>query len=156
VAKPIAFEVPLRDPQRELQSRLQAAPAEHAEALLAVYDVLQGLQDRGVLDLVRGGLGAGDKIVETLVDAGKTPEAVRGLRNLLVAAKILGTLDPQLMEGFGVAFHEALTSAAIQKSDPPGLWAILTQFRTKPFRRGLVLINSLIEAFGRNLPVENR
>ncbi len=156
MAKPIVFEVPLRDPQRELLSKLEAAPAEHAEALLAVYEILQGLQDKGVLDLVRGGLGASDKIVETLVDASKSQEAVRGLRNLLVAAKIMGTLEPQLLESFGVAFHEALTTAKVQKGDPPGMWAIINQFRTKSFRRGLVLINSLIEAFGRNLPVEKQ
>ncbi len=153
MAKPIAFEVPLRDPQRELQSRLEAAPLEHAEALLAVYDVLQGLQDRGVLDLVRGGLSASDKIIETIVDATKTPEAVRGIRNLIVVAKILGTLEPELLHGFGVAFHEALTTAKVQPAEPPSLWAIMNQFRGKHLRRGLVLVNSLLEAFGRNLPV---
>ena len=154
MAQAIAFEVPQRDPLLELKLRLETAPTEHAEALLAVYDVLQGLHDRGVLDLVRGGLGASDKIVETIVDAVKQPEAVRGLRNLIVVAKIMGTLEPELLHGFGVAFHEALTTAKVQKGDPPGLWAIFNQFRTKQFRRGLVLINSLIEAFGRHLPVE--
>jgi uncharacterized protein YjgD (DUF1641 family) len=154
VAKPIPFEAPLWDPHHELQSRLDAAPAEHAEALLAVYDVLQGLHDRGVLDLVRGGLGASDKIVETIVDATKTPEAVRGIRNLIVVAKILGTLEPELLHGFGVAFHEALTTIKTQPSEPPSLWAILNKFRSRQLRRGLVLVNGLLEAFGRNLPVE--
>jgi uncharacterized protein YjgD (DUF1641 family) len=154
VAKPIPFDVPLRDPQRELQSRLEAAPVEHAAALLAVYDVLQGLQDRGILDLVRGGLGASDKIVETLVDASKTPEAVRGIRNLIVVAKILGTLEPELLHAFGVAFHEGLTTAKVQEAEPPSLWAIMNKFRSRQLRRGLVLVNGLLEAFGRNLPVE--
>jgi uncharacterized protein YjgD (DUF1641 family) len=154
VAKPIPFEVAQRDPQRELQSRLEAAPVEHAEALLAVYDVLQGLQDRGVLDMVRGGLGASDKIIETIVDATKSPEAVRGIRNLIVVSKIMGTIEPELLHKFGVAFHEALTVAKGQAKEPPSLFAILNQFRSKQLRRGLVLINSLLEAFGRNLPVE--
>jgi uncharacterized protein YjgD (DUF1641 family) len=155
VGQPIPFEVPQRDPHKELQARLDAAPVEHAEALLAVYDVLQGLHDRGVLDLVRGGLGASDVIVETLVDASKTPEAVRGIRNLIVVAKILGTLEPQLLHGFGVAFHQALTTTKVPKK-PPSLWVILNQFRSEQLRRGLVLVNSLLEAFGRNLPVEKQ
>ena len=156
MAQPISFEVPQRDPQRELQSRLEAAPAEHAEALLAVYDVLQGLQDRGVLEMVRGGLGASDKILETLVSAGKSPEAVCGLRNLIVLAKIMGTIEPEMLHRFGVAFHEALTIAKVQAKEPPSLWTILNQFRGKQLRRGLVLINSLLEAFGRNLPLEKQ
>ena len=156
MAKPIPFEVPQRDPHRELQSRLEAAPVEHAEALLAVYDVLQGLHDRGVLDMVRGGLGASDKIIETIVDAAKSPEAVRGIRNLIVVSKLMGTLEPELLHRFGVAFHEALTVAKVQAKEPPSLFAILNQFRGKQLRRGLVLINSLLEAFGRNLPLEKR
>ena len=48
-----------RDPREKLYSRLEAAPAEHIQALLAVYDILQGLHDR-VLDALRGVLIAGD------------------------------------------------------------------------------------------------
>ena len=45
MAHPIALDVPVRDPRIELQRRLEDAPAEHAAALLAGYEVLQGLQD---------------------------------------------------------------------------------------------------------------
>lgn len=155
MAKPIPFEVPARDPHLELEMRLKSASTEHAEALLAVYDILQGLHDRGVLELVRGGLGASDKIVETLVDASKSPEAIRGIRNLLVLGRIMGTLEPELLEGFFVAFHQALTTTRVQP-EPPSLWYILNQFRSLQMRRGLVLVNSLLAALGRNLPVEKR
>jgi hypothetical protein len=37
---------------------------------------------------------------------------------------------------------------------PPGFWGILMKFRNRNFRRGLVLVNSMLEAFGRNLPPE--
>ena len=49
MALPIRFQPPHRDPRDELHTRLQEAPEEHAEALLAVYDILQGLHDRGIL-----------------------------------------------------------------------------------------------------------
>jgi uncharacterized protein YjgD (DUF1641 family) len=153
VANPIPFEVPARDPHAELQVRLKSASTQHAEALLAVYDILQGLHDRGVLDVVRGGLGASDQIVEMVVDAAKTPEAIRGIRNLMVLARTMGTLEPKLLEGFFVAFHEALTTTKVQPQ-PPSLWHILNQFRSLQMRRGLMLVNSLLEALGRNLPVE--
>ena len=47
MAQPIALNVPLRDPRIELQARLQDAPAQHAEALLEGYEVLQALHDAG-------------------------------------------------------------------------------------------------------------
>src|SRR6266478_1148695 len=71
MAKPIPLEFPARDPRTELQARLQNAPLEHAQALLAAYEVLQGLHDRGVFEPIRGTLGSSDKVIEILVEASK-------------------------------------------------------------------------------------
>jgi hypothetical protein len=76
--RPIAFDIPVRDPRQERRARVEAAPAEHAEAVLAAYDVLQALHDRGILDQLRGALGAGDKIVGRAVEAARAPES-RGI-----------------------------------------------------------------------------
>ena len=46
MARPIALEFPPRDPAAELRSKLENAPAEHAEALLAAYEVLQALHEQ--------------------------------------------------------------------------------------------------------------
>jgi hypothetical protein len=145
MAKPIPLELPARDPRAELQTRLQNAPAEHAEALLAAYEVLQGLHDRGALELMRGALGSSDKVIEIIVEASKTPESIRGIRNLIILTKILGTVQPELMEGFARSVPEALAETKACDTKPPG---------NRDFRRCLVLINSMLAAFGRNLPSE--
>ena len=154
MAQPIPLELPARDARAELQTRLQNAPAEHAEALLAAYEVLQGLHDRGALELMRGALGSSDKVIEIIVEASKTPEPIRGIRNLIILTKILGTIQPELVEGFARSVPEALAETKACDSKPPGLWGILKQFGNRDFRRGLVLINSMLQAFGRNLPSE--
>ncbi len=152
MAQPIPLSLPARDPRAELQTRLQNAPLEHAEALLSAYEVLQGLHDRGVFELLRGALGSSDKVIEIVVSAARTPEAVRGIRNLIVLTKILGTIEPELVEGFARSLPEAIANTKEHEAEPPGFWGILKNFGNKNFRRGLVLINSLLEAFGRNLP----
>ena len=154
MAQPIPLELPARDPREILQSRLRNAPVEHAEAVLAAYELLQGLHDRGVFDLLRGALGAGDKILETAVEAAKKPESVRAMRNLLILAKSLGSVEPELVNGFVRSFPEAIARTKALEVEAPGFWHILMSFRSKNLRRGLVLINSLLEAFGRNLPRE--
>jgi uncharacterized protein YjgD (DUF1641 family) len=68
------------------------APAEHAEALLAVYDILQGLHDRGVLDALKGVLSASDFVLETAVETAKTPEAIRRIRNLILLSNKLDSM----------------------------------------------------------------
>jgi uncharacterized protein YjgD (DUF1641 family) len=155
MAQPILLTIPKRDPREELHARLAQAPAEHAEAVLAGFEVLQGLHDRGVLELLRGMLGGSDKVLEIVVEAAKTPESIRGIRNLLVMAKILGSIDPELLEKFGQAVPDALTGAAkAEQAEPPGLWGIWKIFRSRDLRRGLVVVNSMLEAWGKNFSAE--
>ena len=54
MADPIVLKIAPRDPREALYHRLEKAPLEHVEALLAAYEVLQGLHDRGVLETLRG------------------------------------------------------------------------------------------------------
>jgi uncharacterized protein YjgD (DUF1641 family) len=151
MARPIALELPKRDPREELRVRLQEAPVEHAEAVLAGFEVLQGLHDRGVLELLRGVLGGSDKILEILVESTKTPEAVRGIRNLLVMTKILGSIEPELLKKFAQSVPDALVGAAqAEQTEPPSFWGVLKILRGKNLRRGLAVVNNLLEACGRN------
>src|SRR5258708_26261345 len=87
MAKPIPLQLPPRDSREELRSRLDNAPLEHAEALLAGYEVLQELHDEGLLELLRGLLGSCGKVLETAAEAPRAPQSVRAIRNLV----ILGT-----------------------------------------------------------------
>ena len=150
MAKQVTLELPARDPREELRSRLDKAPLEHAEALLAGYEVLQGLHDEGVLELLRGLLGSGGKVLETVTEAARAPESVRAIRNLIILGKTLGNIDPELFDGFAMALPEAMRQARMQGKEPPGFFAILNKFRSKDLRRGLVAVNSLLEAWGRD------
>ena len=81
MAVPIRFQPVPGDPRDELRARLESAPEEHAEALLGVYDILQGLHDRGVLDALKGALSASDFVLETAIETANTPEAIRRIRS---------------------------------------------------------------------------
>ncbi len=155
MARPIPLELPKRDPREELRSRLEQAPVEHAEAVLAGFEVLQGLHDRGVLELLRGVLGGGDKILEIVVEATKTPEAIRGIRNLLILTKTFGAIDPELLKKFAEAVPDALACAAkAQEKEPPGFWEVLRIVRSRNLRRGLAVMNSVLEALGKSFSTE--
>jgi uncharacterized protein YjgD (DUF1641 family) len=155
MARPIPLELPKRDPREELRSRLEQAPVEHAEAILASYEVLQGLHDRGILELLRGVLGGGEKILEIVVEATKTPEAIRGMRNLLIMTKVFGSIDPELLKKFAEAVPAALADAAkVEEAEPPGFGETLKMFRSRNLRRGLAMMNSVLEAWQKNFSVE--
>jgi uncharacterized protein YjgD (DUF1641 family) len=155
MAQPIPLHLAPRDSQVGLNLRLQQAPQDHAEALLAAYDVLQALHDRGVLELVRGALGGGEKILEQVVAVASGPEAIRTTRNLLLLATTLGEIDPALLSDLTRAIPKALVQANAEESKPPGLFKLMSTFWNKDFRRGLAAFNDLLVAFGKNLTEKN-
>jgi uncharacterized protein YjgD (DUF1641 family) len=155
MARPIPLGLPPRDPQRELNLRLQQAPLEHAEAVLAAYEVLQALNDSGVLEVLRGTLSGGEKILEQVVAVASGPEAIRATRNLLLLIKALGEIEPALLSDLTRAVPQALVEANAEESKPPGLFKLLSTFWKKDFRRGLAAFNDLLVTFGRNLTEKN-
>jgi uncharacterized protein YjgD (DUF1641 family) len=157
MAQPIPLEQPPRDPRAELRERLERAPLEHAEALLDAYELLQHLRDAHVFEVLHGVLSKGDKIVELAVDAVKEPEAIRGLRNLIILGKMLGSIDPELIGGAAAAVRETVATTHKPDAEPPGLFAIFQQLRRKDTRRALGLMNSFLGSLGRHLsPPETR
>jgi uncharacterized protein YjgD (DUF1641 family) len=151
MAQPIALHIAPRDPQRELNVRLEQAPTKHAEAMLAAYEVLQGMHDHGVLELMRGTLGGSDKILGQVVTVGSGPEAIRAARNLLLLVRALGEIEPALLSDLTRAVPKALFQANAEENKPPGLFKLLSTFWNKDFRRGLAAVNDLLVAFGKNL-----
>jgi len=150
MAQPIPLEVPPRDPRAELHARLLNAPDEHAEAVLAAYDVLQELHNHGVLEIMRGALAASDELLEKIVDNASTPASIRGIRNLLFWRRILGSIEPESFQGIFQAIPEGLAQATADRK-PTGLFALLRRLTSKDSLRGLEAAVDFLQAFGRNL-----
>ena len=65
MAMPVSFrEFTPRNSRDDLLRRLEQAPAEHVEALLAAYDLLERLHETGLLDTANGLLSAGETVVQ--------------------------------------------------------------------------------------------
>jgi uncharacterized protein YjgD (DUF1641 family) len=151
MAQPIPLEIPPRNPRAELQSRLEHAPEEHAEAVLAAYEVLQQLHDRGVLELARGVLAASDDILDKLVDQARTPEAIRAIRNLLFWQHVLGSIEPEWFKGIFQAIPEGIAQATAERDQPVSFFGVLRRLSNKDSLRGLTAAIDFLQAFGRHL-----
>ena len=150
MANPIKFTPLPINPKLELQKRVDAAPIEHAEALLVAWDVLQSAHDKGLLDMLQGAIDAKDTITGKLAEYAKLPEGIAGIRNLLAAAKILTELDPETLD----KLSRSMASAAEQhqrESTPPSLWQIIKRTMSDDGRRGLSFATLLLTGFGKSL-----
>ena len=153
MAKPIEF-IPSHattgaGAREELKRRLDAAPLEHAEAVLAGYELLQLLHETGTIDVMRGLLGAGDQVVRHAVGLAVKPEAVSALRNLLVVSRMLSAVDPDRLERVVSDVPAALV--APPPEDPPSLFAIFRRLSSVESRRALSVAAGVFETVGRGL-----
>jgi uncharacterized protein YjgD (DUF1641 family) len=147
MAQPIEWKPKPADPRHELQCKLEAAPIDHADAVLAAYALLQELQDHGVLDLLRGLVGAGSDVVTRLSEGADTPEAITAIRNLISTLKILGSIDPGILHDIA----EMVTTPKETEPESFGPWKTLRRLGSKETLRGIGAVAYGLQVFGRVL-----
>lgn len=150
MANPITFKPLPVDPHLELERRLHAAPREHAEALLVVYDILQAAHDNGLLDTAHGLVSARDAIFGKLAEYAKTPEGEAGIRNVLASAKIVAALDSETLDRLSRSIAEA-SQQNRQEQKPPSLWQLFKRASSEDGRRGLSFLTLLLSGLGKSL-----
>jgi uncharacterized protein YjgD (DUF1641 family) len=126
------------DSREDLILRVEQAPVAHAEAVLAAYDLLQRLHEKGLLDLLSGLLSAGDTVVKHVVEVVSSKEMVTSLRIGLLFSSLLNSIDVD-------ALHGVLAGA---DKEPPSLLALGKQAASKDARRGMATAVGLLNVLG--------
>jgi uncharacterized protein YjgD (DUF1641 family) len=126
------------DSREDLLRRVEAAPLEHAEAVLAAYEVLEKLHEADVLNLLSGLIGAKNMVVDRAADVVSSTEMVNLLRISLLAGNLLEKIDPNDL-------HTVLAEA---EKEPPGVFQILQRMTSKDARRALGAMGGLLNVLG--------
>jgi uncharacterized protein YjgD (DUF1641 family) len=134
------------DSREDLIRRVEQAPIEHAEAVLAAYDLLQRLHQKGLLDLFNGLLSAGDTVVDRVVDVVSSKEMVTAVRVGLIFSKLLTSIDAD-------AVHAVIADAG---KETPSLLTLGKQAASKDARRGLATTVGLLNVFGAALSKQQK
>jgi Uncharacterized conserved protein len=148
MAQPITFEAPAKHGTANME-QLRSAPAEHAEALLSAYELLQLLHDRGVLNLLRGVVGAGDELIGAMAAAVNTPESIRGIRNFLLLTKFFASIPPEVLSSLAETVSSGAKREKARKA--PGLLQLLWRLRNENSRHAAAVGLDLLEGVGKGL-----
>lgn len=147
MAHPIAFVPPPVDPHVELMRKVEAAPREHAEALLVAWDLLQTAHDQGLLDLLQGLVGGRDVIAGKLAEAMVQPESINAIRNLIALGRIVAAIDPEVLHRLAKAMDEGM-QAPHPDAEPPSLFRLVRQATSPAGKRGLSFAVQMLVALG--------
>ena len=148
MAQPIAF-IPSPRNGADSKDHIRDAAEKHADAIASALEVLQLLHDRGVLNLLRGMLGAGDQLIDKLTAALDTPEAIRSIRNFILLTKFFGSIPPDVLS----SLVETVTAGAEREKAQraPGLLQLLRRLRSENSRHALAVTFDLVEGVGKGL-----
>jgi uncharacterized protein YjgD (DUF1641 family) len=139
MAKAVAFrEFTPRSSRDDLMRKVDQAPVEHAEAVLAAYDLLQRLHEKGLIDLLNGFLSAGDTVVDRFVDVISSKEMVTALRITLILGDLLSSIDADKLR----------TVVATARKEAPSLLTIGKQAISKDARRSMAMAVGLLNVVG--------
>jgi uncharacterized protein YjgD (DUF1641 family) len=138
MAQPIPFTVP--EPKVD---------SSHEEAIQSALELLQLLHDRGVLNLLRGLVGAGDQVVDILTSAIDTREAIRGIRNFLLVTKIFASIPPEVLNSLIQAAETSAEREKVQKA--PSLLHLVRRLNSENCRHALAVTLDLVEGVGKQL-----
>ena len=121
---------------------------QHGKALLAAYELLQEAQDHGVIDTLRGAIGAGDAIVDKVSEFANTPEGVRAMRNFLALSRVFANLDPEKVDAVANAITEDQCRKNEPGCEPPSILKSLQMMNSRNSRRTLATLAAVTNAFG--------
>ena len=147
MAHPITFVPPQVDPHVELMRKVEAAPREHAEALLLAWDTLQTAHDQGILDLIKGLMGGRDVIAGKLADALVLPESVNAVRNLIALGRIAAAIDPDMLHRLAKAIDQGMMGPQ-PDGETPSLFRIMRQATSPAGKRALSFMVQMLVALG--------
>jgi len=129
--------------------RLADALHEHTDAIVSALELLQLLDDRGVLNLLRGLVGAGDQIVGKLTAAAGAPESLRGMRNFILLTKFFTSIPPEVLDSL---VRTASEGAEREKANrAPGLLQLLRRVGSEDSRHTMAVTLDLLESVGKAL-----
>jgi uncharacterized protein YjgD (DUF1641 family) len=142
MAKAVCFrEFTPRNSRDDLIRKVDGAPIEHAEAVLAAYDLLQRLHEKGLIDLLNGLLSAGDTVVDRVVDVISSKEMVTALRIALIFGDLFSAIDADKL-------HAVVSNS---RKEAPSLLTIGKQAISKDARRSMAITVGLLNVFGEAL-----
>ncbi|MGG0412255.1 DUF1641 domain-containing protein [Peribacillus simplex] len=123
---------------------------ENKEVIKETFEVMKGMQDRGILSMVNSLLKEGDKVLNILVKTADTPETANTLKNLLLILGTLGTLNVQQLEPLILKVNSGIArvAEADKTPDKPSYLALLRSLNDQEVKLAMTFLMTFLKGMG--------
>ncbi|MGD6819038.1 DUF1641 domain-containing protein [Metabacillus sp. 113a] len=129
---------------------MQEALVDNKSAILESLKLMRHMEDKGILPLLNGLVGQGDKVLNVFVKATDKEENTNALRNLLLMVGMLGTINVKELEPILLKMNRGIERVAEQKDTDKktGLFELLKSLRDPEVNRAITLMLTFLKGVG--------
>lgn len=138
------IEITEEEQRKRDMKEIEDALVENKEAILETLHMIAHMNERGVLPLLRGLFGQGDKVLDILVKKADTEETANTLKNLLLLFGTLGMLDVKQLEPLILKVNAGVANAVEQKDseEKTGYFDIIRSLKDPEINKAVTLLFS--------------
>ncbi|MDQ0208899.1 helical membrane plugin domain-containing protein [Alkalicoccobacillus murimartini] len=129
---------------------LQQLLVEHKDAVQETFEIIQHMQDRKILPMLTALFSEGDQVMDILAKTVDNPETARSVKNLLLMAGVLGTLNVQQLEPIVLKINQGIARVAeFEKVENQSSYlTLLRALKDTEFRNALNLSVAFLKGMG--------
>lgn len=153
--KDIQFQIPNIEQQRQKELReIEEALLNNKEAVLETMEIIGYLKQRGILDLVKGLLGQGDKVLDILVSTANMNENKNSIKNILLLLGTIGMINVTQLEPFLLKLNAGVARVADsegRQDGKTGYIGLARALKDPEINRAITLILEFLKGMGQDM-----
>ncbi|WNB93880.1 DUF1641 domain-containing protein [Bacillus sp. NEB1478] len=146
--------IPVTEEQKRKNDLLEVENAliKNKDAILQTLEIMNHMQDKGILSLLNGLFGQGDKVLEIAIKAMDKPENTNTLKNLLLLSGSLGMINVKQLEPFLLKFNSGIARIAEHKDteEKTGYLDIVRSLKDPEINKSITLLLQFLKGMGQD------
>jgi uncharacterized protein YjgD (DUF1641 family) len=139
--------------QKEIEE-IENALINHKDAVLEVLQIVQHMQDKGILAIFRGLFGQGEQVLDVLVKKMNHPETTNFVKNILLMAGTLGTIDVKQLEPVILKVNSGISRLADKRDENEkertGYFDLIRSIKDPDVNRSITMLLTFLKGMGQD------
>ena len=137
---------------------IEDALIENKDALLETLNVVGGMKERGILNLLNGLFGEGDRVLKVIVDLLNVPENTTALKNLMLLFGAAGKINVQDLEPLLLKVNAGIENVAEHSEgmEKTGYLDLLRALKDPEINRSLTILMTFLKGMGKDTENEEQ
>ncbi|MED1201649.1 DUF1641 domain-containing protein [Heyndrickxia acidicola] len=136
--------------------QIEDALLSHKDAVLEVLQIVQHMQDKGILAILRGLFGQGEQVLDVIVKKMNHPETTNFIKNILLMAGTLGTVDVKQLEPVILKVNSGIARLAEKRNEDEnrneqtGYFDLIRSIKDPDVNRSITMLLTFLKGMGQD------